>query len=595
VSKPKKAPSTSARRAAVAIEIASSYTARALRYAQDVVAGKVVACRYVRLACERHLKDLERAKALEYPYHFDDEAAEAPCKFIEGLPHVKGRWARERQRFMLQDWQCFFVCVVFGWVRKRDGMRRFREVYAEIPRKNGKSPLAAAIGLFMWSMDGEVGAEVYAGATTEKQAHEVWRPAKQMLKNTPALIECVGAQPLAKKLVIESDESVFTTIIGKPGDGAAPSCAIIDEYHEHDTPEQADTMATGMIAREQPLLLKITTAGVNLAGPCYDDRLTAIKVLEGSWENEHLFTIIYTIDDSVDWTAPEAVRMANPNFGVSVDEEIVLAAQRQAVLNVAHQNRFKTKHLNVWCGAKLAWMPLAAWDACADKGLSEDEFKGEPCVVVVDLASKDDIAVLMKVFHRDLPEPDGRRHYYVFPKFYLPESAIDEDDPSPNLVAYKKWVKQELLVLAGEHEIDFDVIEADAKAAASLFQVDEFIYDPWRATMLAQHITKDGGTAVECRQTVQNLSLPMKEVLSAVKAGRIHHDGNAILRWMVSNVVAKEDAKENIYPRKEKEKSPMKIDGAVTLIMGMSRRMRDPDSGLDDWIKSLGPKAGVAR
>jgi phage terminase large subunit-like protein len=582
-----------------------SYVARANAYALAVVAGNIPNCRWVIRACKRHLKDLERSRDEGYPFRLDEQKATKVCAFGEELAHVKGRWAKRGENIRLEDWQCFVLVLIFGWVWKTTGLRRFRKVYLKIPRKNGKSILAAIIGLYMWCGDGEFGAEVYSGATTEKQAWEVFRPAKQMLQRAEELRDFAGVSDgdgiYAKSLVVLSDESRFEPIIGQPGDGASAHCSIHDEYHEHDSPDQIDAMETGMGSREQPILLIITTAGYNIAGPCYELEVECRKVLLEAFEEDTLFCLMYGIDESEgdepgdDWADPLVLRKANPNYDVSVSGEFLQQQQRQAVLNVAHQNRFKTKHLNVWCGAKHAWMPLAAWDACADKGLTEDEFKGEPCLVIVDLASKDDIAVVMKLFHRDLPEPDGRRHYYVFANFYLPESAIDEDDPSPNLVAYKKWVRQELLTLAGEHEIDFDVIEEDAKAAASKFQVEEFLYDPWRATQLAQHITKDGGTAVEVRQTVQNLSLPMKEVLSAVKAGRIHHDGNPVLRWMVSNVVAKEDAKENIYPRKEKEKSPMKIDGAVTLIMGMSRAMRDPESGLDDWLKSIGPRAVGAR
>lgn len=270
---------------------------KAEAFARGVLDFSIPACKWVRLAAKRHFDDRRRSIGRDFPYKFDEELAEfGICEFAELLPHTKGRWAQRKERFKLGPWQCFILCMLFGWVKKSDGLRRFLEALLVIPRKNGKSPMAAIIGLFLWAMDGEAGAEVYSGATTEAQAWEVFRPAKIMLEKSPDFIQEVGAQPYVSKLVIPEDNSVFEPIIGNPGDGSAPNCAIIDEWHEHDSTAQVDTMRTGMVGREQPLLLKITTAGTNLAGPCYDDVKHAEKVLEGTVEDERLFAIIFTID-----------------------------------------------------------------------------------------------------------------------------------------------------------------------------------------------------------------------------------------------------------------------------------------------------------
>lgn len=569
------------------------HVARAERYVADVLAGKVPAAKWLRLVCERHVRDRKRALLRSWSYMWDDGEAERVCQFAEQLPHVKGDWAGEL--IHLEDWECFILCSLFGWIvkpgRPRAGLRRFREAYLEICRKNGKSMLAAIIGLYLWAMDGEAGAEVYSGATTEKQAWEVFRPAKLMLQQSPDLVEELGASVNAKSLVVESDYSRFEPVIGKPGDGASPSCAIVDEFHEHDTSDLVDTMKTGMLARSQPLLLKITTAGNNLASPCYDAHVNAKKVLEGALENDELFIVIYTIDEGDDWADPSVLAKANPNLGISVSVEALMADQRQAVLNPIDQNRFRTKHLNVWCGAKTPWMPLHAWDLCGDDLLKEEEFAGEPFYAILDLASRDDIAAFGKLFHRDL---NGLRHYYYFAKYYLPETALTT--PGPNLALYRKWHAQGWLTITEGEEIDFDRIGADVLVAKNSFQLSELVFDPWRATQLAHQMQKQGAVCVEVRQTVQNISAPMKEVLSAVKGGRLHHDNNPVTKWMVSNVVAAPDAKDNIYPRKEKPH--MKIDGAVTLIMGMARAMITPTNGLDDWLSDpirVGqPGAGAA-
>jgi phage terminase large subunit-like protein len=221
----------------------------------------------------------------DYPYRFDDAKAHRVCRFIEKLPHVKGKWAVPRRgesnNFMLQPWQIWIVCCIFGWVDKVTGFRRFNEAYIEVPRKNGKSMLAAAIGLVMLVMDNEHGAEVYSGATKEKQAKEVFRPAQLMVKRTPAIQRFFNIEVNAKSLTREDDGARFEPVVGNPGDGSSPSCAILDEVHEMKTPVLRETMVQGMGAREQALLLQITTAGTSTEGPCYLVRTECISVLGG--------------------------------------------------------------------------------------------------------------------------------------------------------------------------------------------------------------------------------------------------------------------------------------------------------------------------
>lgn len=559
------------------------YVRRAEAYVADVVSGKRPACKLERSAVARYLSDKRQALRREWPYYFDVDAAERPCEFIEMLPHVKGKWKNRKQLIHLEGWQCFIVINIFGWLgkpgRSRAGLRRFLEAYLEIPRKNGKSILAAAIGLYLWSMDQEAGAEIYSGATSEKQAWEVFRPARQMVIDTPALMGELGGDNVvrAKSLIVPQDQSRFEPMIGKPGDGASVHAAIIDEYHEHATSDMVDTMRTGMMAREQPLLLQITTAGSNLAGPCYDKHLDVEKLLDGSFINETLFCIIFSIDEGDDWTKPEALVKANPNYNVSVDAEILATMHRAAVLNPVEQVAFKTKHLNIWCAARTIWMPLEVWDPCGDAQLHPDEFKGEEYYAILDLASKDDIAAYTRMFQRVI---DGKLHYYFFSRYYLPQTAVEL--PSPNQVAYRRWAAEKWLTLTPGEEIDFSRIEADVLADKNHGQIIEVLYDPWRATQLAQGLEKSGAITVELRHTVQNFSLPMKELLSAAKAGRAHHDRNPVSRWMMSNVTAQVDAKDNIYPRKEKPY--MKIDGPVTMIMGVSRGMLRTGGTFESWL-----------
>jgi phage terminase large subunit-like protein len=558
--------------------MSADYVGTALEYAQAVVKGKIVACKWVKLACKKHLDDLKASRRKAFPYYFDEDAANKVCTFLSLMPHTKGRWAQKRELIVLRPWQCFAFTTLFGWKIKKNDLRRYRKAYFAVPRKNGKSIIGSGIGLYMFSVDGEFGAEVYSGATTEKQAWEVFRPAKQMIERTPQLQEALGAEVWAKALIVPADGSRFEPVVGKPGDGASPSCAIVDEYHEHDTSELVDTMETGMGAREQPLLLMITTAGFNIAGPCYEQEVEAKKMLEGTLDDPELFALIYTIDEKDDWTKPDALRKANPNFGVSVGEDFLLAQQRQAIQSARKQVRFKTKYLNVWCSAKSAWLNMLEWAKCADLTLRREQFKGERCYLTLDLASRSDVCVLMLIFVKVI---DGKQHFYLFGDYYLPEAAIESAEK--NSGAYQKWVIEGFLQQHDGAEIDFDLIEEDMLALVGEYGPDEVVFDPYRAAQLEQRLTKRNITAVELGQTVKNLSLPMKEFESAIKAGRVHHDGNPMLTWMMSNVVAKTDAKDNIYPRKAKDEQ--KIDGAVASIMGIARAISGEEVATSFWDK----------
>jgi len=217
-------------------------------YARDVVAGAIPAGKYARLACERFLRDLERS---DWPYEYDEAKADRAVRFMQLMPHTKGKWAAEKQRLVMQPWQCFIECNLFGWVHADSGLRRFRESYEEVPRKNGKSLRLAARGLYLFAADGEAGAEVYSGATTEKQAHEVFRPAWQMAQKLPELRERFGIEQSGNPknpgpMYVTSDMSKFEAMIGKPGDGSSPHAALVDEYHEHPNDHMVDAMQTGM-------------------------------------------------------------------------------------------------------------------------------------------------------------------------------------------------------------------------------------------------------------------------------------------------------------------------------------------------------------
>ena len=561
------------------------------KWAKQVVLNKIPACKWVKLACERHLNDLKNSKNKDFLYKFDPKLAEKKIAFIELLPHTKGEWAMKRMKLRLEPWQKFGIACTFGWVRKKDGYRRFRESYWEIPRKNGKSAIAAGVALNMFANDGESGSEVYAGATTEKQAWEVFKPARLMAVRSPDFVEAAGIQINAGSLEIPEDGSLFETIVGDPPDGQSPHCAIIDEYHEHQTNAQYDTMQTGMGARRQPLMFVITTSGFNIDGPCHDLRLRIQDMLLGTVPDDELFGYIWTIDDGDEWADPKVLAKANPNYDVSVYGDYLESQQRKAINNPSRQNTFKTKHLNIWVSAREQYFNMEKWNACADKTLKLSDFAEDKCVMPLDLASKIDICARINLFWRII---DGKVHYYcISPNFYLPHETVFEGDEKALLDRYQKWDNMGLLDVHEGAETDLDLVASDLISDSKSLSVVEVPYDNWGARLIAKQINDSGLEAVEVAKNTKNFSPPMKELVAAIASGRFHHDGNPILSWMVGNVISKPDANNNDYPRKQK--NIFKIDGAVCLLMGINRILTLIGNPAEDDLSSHIEKHGVRR
>ena len=542
----------------------------AQKYARDVVGGRIVACSYVKAACARHLNDLKASKAKSFPYRFDRDLAERACKFVQLLPHTKGEWARGNQRIKLEPWQLFSYAVVFGWLRKKDKTRRFREVYEEVPRKNGKSIKVAGAGLYAFCADNEYGAEVYCGATSEKQAWEVFTPAKEMARKLPNLRKRFGVVTWAKKLE-RSDGSKFEPVIGTPGDGSSPSFAIVDEYHEHPDSRLYDTMITGMGARSQGMMWAITTAGFDVAGPCYEMRERAIEMLEGTSRDEELFAIIYTIDPGDDWTTDEALLKANPNAGVSVKLDYLRSQRDKAVARARLANKFKTKHLNVWVSSKEGFFNMEDWKACEDTSLSIDQFRGEDCILAFDLARKLDMNSMARLFTRVI---DGKVHYYsIGPRFWVPEDTAFDNDDRRLAERFQGWIESKHLDATDGSEVDYREILECAKEANLETPAQESPIDPHGAANLSHQLDDEGLTPITTVQNYTNMSDPMKELEAAIVSGRFHHDGHPIMTWCVGNVVGKFLPGNDDVVRPIKQGDHNKIDGAVALIMAIGRAM----------------------
>lgn len=532
------------------------------QYARQVVAGELLTCERTQQACRRHLEDLKRD---DWRYEFDIRKAERICRFAEMLPHVKGNWAARGELIHLEPWQAFGLCSIFGWVKKETRTRRFSLAYEEVPRKNAKSIKAAIIGLYMLACDDEFGAEIYSGATSEFQAHEVFRPARQMMERSPDLAQVLGITVAAKGLKIPEDGSRFEPVIGKPGDGAMPHGAIVDEYHEHDSDALVDTLRTGMGARTQPLLLIITTAGTNTAGPCKLLQGDVCQILDGSIKREEVFGIIYSIDPGDDWTLDQAIVKSNPNLDVSVFKEYLLTEQSAALASPRKQGVFQTKHQNVWVGALRAFFDVRRWNMLADPTLHPQQFAGCQCVASIDLAFKRDFTAGVEMFKKTVK---GKDHYYPFVRVYLPEAQATRPD-APHYQTWRKHIR-----IHSGATVDFDTIIDDSVAGITAGHARELVCDPWNAPLFSQAVEKRSkATIVFLDQKTNNLSAAMKELDVVIAEGRIHHQGNPVVAWMLGNVMAREDANENVLPRKEAGREENKIDAAVAIIMCLGRLM----------------------
>lgn len=540
----------------------SDYCAVAEQYARDVTSGKTPANKWIRLACQRHLDDLDWQDADDFKYRFDEKAANRVCAFVELMPHTKGKWAAQRQTIKLEPWQTFLICCAFGWLQRKDNMRRFRRVLLLVPRKNGKSALAAAIGLYMLCADKEHGAEVYSGATSEKQAWEVFRPARLMAQKRPDMCSQYGLSVNASNLHILSHESRFEPLIGKPGDGASPSCAIVDEYHEHDTDHMFSTMETGMGAREQPLMLVITTAGDNIAGPCYLMQEEAQRMLEGTAQDDATLALIYGIDDGDDWQDPDVLRKANPNFGVSVGEDFLLTRQREAMASPRKAGVFKTKHLNVWVQSRAAYFNVARYMEAKDESLSLDDFEGQECIIGVDLAEKRDLTAVEMLFQH-------WGGYARFGRFYAPEETIEQ----PENEHYRLWRDTGRLIQIDGAVTDQKIILDDIMDTLARHDVREITFDPWHSRQMAVDLMEQGANCVEYRNSPSLMNEPMRAMDALIAEGKLYHDGDPAFTWMLSNVV--NGSRNSDLHRPAKERAENKIDGPVAAMMALGRWLMD--------------------
>lgn len=529
-------------------------------YGQAVLSGAIPVCKLTRLGVERHYNDLKEGH--KRGLYFSEAHAQHALETFLFLKHSKGEWAG--QDFIPSPWQVFWIAVAFGWLNA-DGTRRFREVWEEVPRKNGKSTKLSGLGLHLFYFDGEGGAEVYTCATKMDQARITHKEAIRMVQKSPSLRKHIA---IRRDEIYDPTPGRADTFIplgrdSKSLDGLNPHAAIFDEVHAHPNSEVYDVIKSGVGARRQPMLYQITTAGFDLSSFGYEQHKFAEKVLQGVFGDDFddFLVIIYTVDDPNKWTDPLEWQKANPNWGVTVFEKRLAVSCKKAQRQPSEEVNFKTKHLNIWMASGTQWIPIDAWKKCANPALKIEDFEGHPCWIGLDLAEKSDIASKCRIFRR------GKK-YIVFLTFYLNEYQI-EAEGNEHL---KRWASRGEIEVNSGNATDFEVIKNGVLDDNKRFKLQEIGFDPKFAAYFAQKLIEEGLPMVEIAQTSSHFTLPIIEIENLVLTGELEHEGKESMDWQMSNVVMRESKFSNLkHPTKEDKKS--KIDGPVSMITAMGRAL----------------------
>lgn len=538
----------------------------AMAYQAKVLEGMLPACRLVQLAMARHAADMNDAG--ERGLHFDRAAAQFVIDFFGFLRHSKGEWAG--QPFRLLSWEQWVLWVLFGW-KRTDGLRRFRTAYIEVPRKNGKTTFIAGMGLYLLTADGEPGAEVYSAATKRDQACLSHSEATRMVRKSPELGRMVRV--FKNNLNVLATNSKFEPLGADADtmDGLNVHGALIDELHAHKSRDVVDVLETATGARRQPLIVEITTAGSDQASVCYEHHEYSRQVLEGTIQDDSWFAFIANLDEGDDWKDPLVWAKANPSLGVSVKLDDLERKCAKAQRLPAAQNAFRQKHLNQWVQQSTRWIDLDLWDENAGPGVTEEGLAGRQCYGGLDLSSVSDITAWVLVF----PHEDDREELDILARFWLPEAVL-KDDGHRYIDQYRAWVEAGRLRVTRGDAVDYAFIRRDVLADAARFQLQNLNVDRlFQGYQLCGELLDEGLAVFGMGQGFLSMAAPMREFERRLLGKKLHHGGDAVLRFMANNVAVQMDAAGNLKP--DKAQSQGRIDGIVALVMALDRAMRQEE------------------
>jgi len=547
-----------------------SFAAVADDYVYNVLHGKIVACKWTKLACERY----RRMKlSIDAKYSWSAEHVDDVCRFIERLPHVEGRWLTPT--IHLEPWQVFILAAVYGF-RRSDGGRLVQSVFFQVARKSAKSTLVAGCALYHLLVEREPGGQVVCGATTGSQARIVFSIMQRMVRRALWLREA-GFVTYANSITLDVTGGYAKPINAKSStqDGLNPSFISLDESHAQGF-ELHDVLKSAQGSRVSPMLMAPTTAGYNLTSLGYALRATSQKVLEGLIEADHLFCVLYELEDDDSWKDEAVWIKAAPMIGVTPTLSYVRQYRDDAVATPGLQGEFEVKIGNRWLHAANTWLSLTSWQACTDLTLTLDAFEHEPCWIGVDLAERDDIAAVALVFKRD-------DNVVVFVRGYLPELAVQERARATP--EYRRWMERGELIVTPGNLTDYPTIETDLKADCARFDVKELVFERFGAMHLAANLAAAGLPARVESKNAKVFTPPARDLEARIKARQLRHTGSSFLTWQVSNVCVERRRDGSLLPTKDGPMSPNKIDAVDAILLALSAMVATPT--LPDYAPNM--------
>lgn len=525
-------------------------------WAEGVIGGSIPAGKLMKAAASRFLRDCEQGEAKGF--FWDEAAAEEIVYFCGLIRHYKGEWAG--RVWTPEPWQIFILTNIFGWKLRATGKRRFRKAYVEVPRKNGKTFLGAAVTLYGLTLDCEPGAEIYSVATKKDQAKLLLNDAVRMVGQSASLRKLV--KTFKASMVCERLAAKFEPLgrDSKSLDGLNPHIALLDELHAWRDADLYDVISGAFGARSNYLLMAITTAGFNTSGICYERRGHGEKVLTlpGEYDDEELFVFIAAADEGDDPFAPETWAKANPNLGVSKKWEAMAKAAEEAKRLPRARAEFLAKQLNRWVNAAKSWLVLEQWRRCAME-VPDSTLRGCECWGGFDLAPVNDLSTLVLVFLL----PSGRHAVRVW--CWCPEANVEERS-TLNGVPYRAWAEAGHIRRTDGEVTDFEAVKNDVKRICDEWKPKGIAYDPSFAGETAQWLDAQGVPMVPFRQGFLSMGPAVAALQRSIVGKVLAHPNNPILTWCATNVTAKRDEAGNEKFVKTSEPSK-KIDCMVALAM----------------------------
>lgn len=514
--------------------------------------------------------------------HYDKDKADRAVKFIQSLRHTIGEW--EGQLFKLLPWQEQIIRDLFGIV-KENGYRQFKTAFIEVPKKQGKTALDAAIALKLLCADDEPAAEIYSCASDRQQAGICFKEAADMVRKDPVLSKHIKIIESQKRMIYIRNGSFYQVLSAEAYSkhGFNIHGLLFDELHAQPNRKLFDVMTKGSgDARRQPLFFLTTTAGDDTKSVCYEQHRLALDIINGKKIDPTFYPVIYAAPDDADWTDPKVWRMANPSLGITITEDSVREWCERAKTMPSEENTFRQLRLCQWVKQSVRWMPMKKWEECGSEETDPTMLEGRPCYGGLDLSSTGDITAFVLVF----PPKDENGLYYVLPYFWIPEERMRER-VKRDKVPYDIWHRQGLLETTEGDVIHYGFIEQYIADLGEKYNIREIAFDRWGATQMVQNLEGRGFTVIPFGQGFKDMSPPTKELLNLVLAKRIAHGGNPILTWMADNATVRKDPAGNI--KLDKEKSTEKIDGVVATVMALDRAIR----GGYDTAESVYDERGV--